>query len=942
MKKVLLCLFTFVAMHLYADVTTWVTFDFQSPADMRFDPPLSNLDLTYLNGTGDVLNVTNKVIYSGDASMSFGQGTFKEGVAINHVVSEEDESFSFYSLSLRTNATLTISVPESYTLDSIVFEGAIATLSKAIGDPGAFYPTTKSWSPNGDKAYQVSFQNGQHYDTRITAVRVKYTRPAIPLVLESSTPAAGDVVDAFQSMLLLFNTPVVDTLTTAGIQMTSFGIPSQGLKATFADNSVKLSLSKPITSSGPYTVKIPAGCFVNDEGSVNSDISIRFSARIPLVYDSIAPDPAESYRSLSDTIRLFYPSRVLLAKNAFGMLFRGEENLGIVEVSQEGSFSSEVILHLTTGAITEEGVYTVFIPEGSIHNTYYREDDDNISEYDSWNEDITLTYTVKIPVLPEMIAAKELILSEGIGYPAMDSESRLALEAVIAKGEEATAEELTEAMAAFYNDTDVELPADSLWYHIVGVNNADVPSKVYLKYENDSVRLTRDAAEASPFQAIPKDGIFVFRTPDKKHFLHVLTNREDLTKMSASNVTEDETFVNQLTVAKLAMADVDSTLTFGKLSITGVILSLQMGDDDMALKRDTMTVAINHASTTIVDSEKGVLYFDAQLSSAFTFEASDAPFDPDLYVYPEVRIGSDGVIMEGEMLTLTIENVQAATLVNPEYPYFLKNGERIDVEGGVLTATETPNVFIVNTSSLPVGNYIIMLPLGTFSYEKLDKEVIDTEMMTSFVVNKYVEPDPEFQYTYNSQFGCLQTILRIQQGVSIVPDIALNDFVLFANIGNPYTGMVPDETKIVEVQDFYSGKLFRKGHFVPYPDLEKDYPELNLINVQAIKLILDEPFKFGDIPDAVTVAYVIPRGTFGDANFGQWLQNHNSISPRECIVNERIDDMTVLVYNVFYQGISSIASQPADNTIYDLQGRRVTTPSKPGVYVVNGQKRVVK
>lgn len=937
MKKVLLSFLILISATCYADVSGWVFFNFDDPYHLNYDPEPLGVEYTYLSGSGDVLNVTNKVIYDGDVRLSFSLGGFKEGVAINHKISDSDDSPSYYTLSMRTNATITVSVPESYTLDSIVFEGALATLDKVINEPGTFRFNEKTWVANGDKTNQVTFQNGQSFDTRISGIRVKYTRPSIPLVLESSTPAAGDVVKSFQSIQLHFNTPVIDTLSTEGIQ-TSFGVTSHNMKVTFVDNTVTLSLDEPVASSGAYTVKVPAGCLVNNEGSLNSDIKIRFNARIPLVCDSVAPDPSLSYRTLTDTIRLFYPQKVVLADEAYGMLFRGDENLGLVEVSQEGSYSSEVILHLTTGTITDEGVYSVYIPEGTIHNTYYKK----VSDNDSWNEDIILTYKVEIPVLPEMIAAQELIQSTGIGYPSADSESRMALEAVIAKGEEATAEELTQAMGAFYNEADVELPGDSLWYYFVGVNNADVPSRVYLTYANDCVRLTKDIAEASPFQAIHKDDEFVFRTPDKKRFLHVLTNREDLTKMSTANVTDEESFINKLTVSKLAMADVDSMQTFGKLSVTGVILSQQMGDDDLVIHRDTMTMAIDHSATKIVDSEKDVLYFDAQLSSAFTFEATDAPFDPDLYVYPEARIGADGVIMEGERLTISIENVQAATLVNPEYPYFMKNGERIDVEGGALTATDSPNVFFVNTQTLPVGNYVIVLPIGTFTYEKLDKEVWDAEMTASFVVEEYVIPDPEFQYTYNGQFGNLQEILRIQRGVSIVPDIELNDFVLFANIGNPYSGMVPDETKIVEVQDFYSGKLFRTGHFVPYPDIMTDYPDQNLINVQAIKLVLDEPFEFGDIPDAVTVAYVIPRGTFGDANFGRWLQNHNSVSPGECIVNERIDDMTVRVDNYYYQGILNVSSERTNNRFYDLQGRHQTGTLKPGVYIMNGQKRVVK
>ena len=943
MKKILLSLLSFIALEVCADVTSWATFNFSDPYSLGFVEPLTNVEKTYLKGSGDVLNVTNREIKDGDVSMTFGLGGFKEGVAINHVISDEDETLSVYSLSLRTYATLTVSVPEGYTLDSIVFTGSLATLSKVVGDPGAFYPSTKTWSPNGQKASQVTFQNGQAYDTRITSVRVKYTRPAIPLVLQSSTPEEGQTVKSFQSMTLRFNTPVVDTVTTKGIQITRLGQPGVAMKANFSGNTVTLSLDQPVSSSAPYTVKVPAGCFVNDEGSVNSELSIRFKARVSLDYASVDPDPQESHRTLTDSIVLTYPTTVVVAKDAFGMLFHDGEDKGMVEILQEKSPSMTILLRLMTGKITDEGKWTIFIPEGSIHNTYYKADSETVSDFDSWNEEMSLTYTVQIPVLPEMIAAKELIAVEGIGYPAKESASRLALEEVIAKGEEATAEELVEAMDAFYNETDVELPGDSLWYHIVGVNaeNADeTPSKVYLKYADDRVSLTKDAAQASPFLSVMRDDKFMFVTPDKKHYLHVLTTREDLMETSAANVTDKESFLNHLSVAKLSLEDADSTRTFGKLAVTGVLLSLQADE----VRRDTMTMAIDHVSTTIIDSAKDILYFDEQQSSAFVFEAAQAPFNPDESVYPTAKLGSESVVEEGKMLTLEIQNVKTATLVNRENPYFTKNGERVEYEADILSATSTANVFMVNTSSLPVGNYVLVLPVGTFEYEKLDKDVIDTEIQLPFVVKEYQEPvipDPEFQYSYNGQFACLQTIMRVQLGVTIIADSDLNDFVLFANLGNPYSAMIPDTTKVVEVRNFYNGKVYRTGHFFPYPEIAEDYPDQNLINVQAIKLVLDEPIKYGDINEAFTAAYFIPRATFGDANFGLWLEDKSSVRPEDCIVNEKLE-YTFLVNNQYSQGIRNIFNMPTDDMFFDLQGRKVNTPTKPGVYVVNGKKRLGK
>jgi hypothetical protein len=51
----------------------------------------------------------------------------------------------------------------------------------------------------------------------------------------------------------------------------------------------------------------------------------------------------------------------------------------------------------------------------------------------------------------------------------------------------------------------------------------------------------------------------------------------------------------------------------------------------------------------------------------------------------------------------------------------------------------------------------------------------------------------------------------------------------------------------------------------------------------------------------------------------------------------------VITYNSDPTAIDSIATDNAgDNVIYDLQGRRVTTPAKKGMYIVNGKKVVMK
>ena len=41
-------------------------------------------------------------------------------------------------------------------------------------------------------------------------------------------------------------------------------------------------------------------------------------------------------------------------------------------------------------------------------------------------------------------------------------------------------------------------------------------------------------------------------------------------------------------------------------------------------------------------------------------------------------------------------------------------------------------------------------------------------------------------------------------------------------------------------------------------------------------------------------------------------------------------------------GISSVQSEVSDDAIYDLQGRRVITPQKKGIYIRGGKKFIMR
>lgn len=938
MKNIILCLLTLVCPPVSAiDITGWVTFNFSEPEQLNIQPALSSRDLDYLKGSGDVLNITDRTISADSVTVSFDKGEGREGVAINHLLLESDTSVSEYSLSMRTKGILFVSVPYGCTIDSVVFDGAMANVTKMPSHPGIFNVAMKTWSPNGESVTRVGFQNGQSYDTRISSVKVKFTRPAVPLYMKSSKPENNATdLKTIDSILMQFNMPITSVLKPDAPYMTDPGGSQSPLTVSCSGSNVTLTPTKTVDATGPYTVTVPAGTFQNEEGSVNNDIIVKYKVRIPIMPVTVTPNPEDTIQVLPDTITLRFDKTVVLKENSYAVIYFDDAYLEVpVEIVRNEIDKKEIILIMPKDDIdqTQEGKWTVRVLQGTIHNTYYQYND---PDRDSWNDDIDLNYTVFIPLLPEMIQAQELVKKSGIGYPATDSQVRKDLETVIAKGHAATVEELTSAMEAFYIESDdLEMPVDGSWYHIVGLNSAAEPSRVYLTIADKHVTLTKDSIKATPFQLVMHEDKMMFRTDDKK-YLHVLSTRKDLMgTMGAAaddvtNLTEKESFVNYLTVGRLDYAGADSTMTLGKLSITGTLLTVED-------KRDTVMMAINHTDATIVNCLPGEVVYDEEESCAFTFISAVPPFDTDVDTYPEAFFCEGSSVYIGNTLTLTVKNAKTVTLADSKKPYITKNGERLEIESDVLTPTSAACEFMVNTTSLEVGSYELVLPEGTFTYEKLDKNVFDKEMSVAFTIIPV--PDPPFQYTYNDRFAYLQELQRLERNVTVIADTELNDFVLFAVIDNPYSAMIPNPEKTVRIENYYSGKLYATGHLEPYPDFTNDY---DYPFTQAVRLVLDEPIKSGDVGIA-TVAYVLPKGTIGDANYGKWLENPESVAPEECIVNDKIDNILVLVNNdLATQGIHEANSVQNKKYFYDLTGRKTIGKVSSGIYIINGKKHVVR
>lgn len=80
----------------------------------------------------------------------------------------------------------------------------------------------------------------------------------------------------------------------------------------------------------------------------------------------------------------------------------------------------------------------------------------------------------------------------------------------------------------------------------------------------------------------------------------------------------------------------------------------------------------------------------------------------------------------------------------------------------------------------------------------------------------------------------------------------------------------------------------------------------------------------------------IDRLTFADdGTINQVTPTHQGIAPVD--VSGIVEDLLTDI-----QSPSSTVSQPSSTAIYDLQGRKIDSPTRPGIYIRNGQKVLVK
>lgn len=897
-----------------------VTFDFSKPS--RLNP--SYPDKAFNTEAGTSVKVSDVTFKSGDVSLSFTETGSCPGVWL----SKEDNGYWFEP---KVNSTVIFSVPSGAKIESIVVDKNSAqggfSPERNQGGESDFTSPEKyccKWYANGGTYTSVKFFiTGE--GTEINKITVTYTPRADVLTPTSTSIANGATVGSFSSIDLTFSNTI--SLSSGVVAtLSSEGAEAQTMTASVSGSTLTLSIANVITENGQFVISVPEGMVSTSDGYTNTALRYAFTVKKDqATFNPESVSPAEGYQenmSLKDPIVITFPELIgKVSDEALPLCLDGTAKNGVTFTI--GSDNKSIIGKFNVEPMTTPGTYTLTIPEGFVHNALY-----NIEGSDAWNKAVTYTWVVsnKKPDTETMKAAKKLLLKTGVGYPSATSKSRKELENAVEAEEVPTDEQLTTLMSAFYSETDVELPSTDKYYKICGIN--DKGDKLYLSYDGAAVSLTSNASSAYPFKAEKKgENKVAFSTLDGK-YLHLLTTDNKYTGSSSKNVTEAyDASINDLTLARFSIDEVEDAKTMGKFSIHG-----SLGTDPVTNQAVSAFNLLNFSSKMILtDPSYKTLMFNDKNSNAFVFEESEKPALESADI--DVQLDKTVISSTDETIRLTFTHDDGVTLKAGVAPTITDANGNV-VSGATATIAPVDNStmdFNISFSGLSDGDYFLIIPKGAFSFAQDGKQVTSNEYKTSFKVSSKEDPTPG---PLPSGFKHYQSWSKLpKENQDEYPADYLTQFIVYIDRAQSKNGLVGNPNVKVQLKENWNNKLVGEGHFEEDPEHTDD------INY-AVKLVWDSPIDMVKVRSTQYI-FIIPEGAFGDGNYGKYLQNASSVSPSQCTVN----DSYTRCYDINTAIPSSIngvqAEDNAAKVIYDLQGRRVERVTKTGIYIVNGKKTVI-
>ena len=912
MKHSLLSLLLLFSLQVAAQKQKIAEFAFGTPTSLT--PPVQpGTDI------GSSVDIMDKTFTNGNIAVSFAYGSQQWGAQI---YTSETAGKKDYYLRVLNTTSMTIAGTDGATIDAIQFSSnsTMGTLSPGYDQPGNINASGSRWEKNeGESVGSIVF-SAPGGGNKIKTMTVYYTVPSNVLAA-TANDIDGQAVTQFSGCHLTF----ADAMTVKGnpeiYVANADGTQRHSLTATADGQTVTLACATPITTPGTYTLVVPAHSFANADGYDNKELRYTFTVTS---FSAVTITPAcGEVTTMPNPFTVTFSNAIGHIADGTLTMFKDGQPWRPVQMAMTGTGSNVVRFNIENleDGYAEPGTYTLSIPAGKICDALYD------TEYANYNPTFSVSYTIASTPTPgpdptpddsqAMKDAKALLQKVGVGYPSASSAARTALVA-LTKAATATDDKLAQAMDAFYAETDVTLPTTDKYYRIESVSSTG--NRLYLAYADGRVSLTANEAEASAFKATANaDNTTTFQTTDGK-FLHALVAQGNYDLTSSANVTDAyNAEVNNLTLAKIQSADAETKAQFGLLTVYGYL-----GKDDVEQQPAHAYVLVSHATATVrTNPAYTAIHFMDNMSNAFAVtevskpDEAEAPVDVDHTITPDFVGGASSI-----SLTLTFTDNEKDIVLTDKAKATIAKGTAPVAEATIVKVAD--NVFAINATGLADGQYTLTIDEGSFAFNNGTNNIRVKTMSKVFDVEN-------FKTNYTSYF-----LPKGNSNENTCADADINGLIIAVYADATYTGMVPDETKQVTFRRWYDQKVVTTGHFE-----KASYTSPDGSAVYAMKFVPDTPVAYGSL-SADTYEFVCEAATYGDANFGRYLDGDATVRPAQCTVNPAT---TIFCYvnNSTATGIDSITTgDNAPKTIFTLQGVRVKDMSQPGIYIVNGKKVIVK
>ena len=919
MRRILFVLSLTYPLVAFSQLYQHYTFDFSDPTSLNAIPALGETE--DYNGAFVSLHATTLINDDQTISITF-DGRTDDGQSGRLMTGWQQDDGSYdHFLFVSRGGGFTFNA-HGVDIDTIIFEnnskvGNLKLISPL--DIGRVDPVRQCWYGLGAKGVQsVSYQS-QGQTPEIRAITVYYSSPLDVLEPIHVTPANLAEITSFRQLVLEFNKEI------------SLGNEAKVvLRGPDSFEPIELN----ITLRDDYTIIAAIPDDLQAVSEISDDYQVIVSEKTAITKGEIGYyNKTTIYRfkivEAHDTFNAiqFAPQQGEVSEIPSSIIieFPSKANYSTSHLELRNTRTNEVLRELTASKLTQEeyeasscydpekdithfvklsfiegdipvkasGIYLITVPEGFFGNRYYIPETKNYrDEGVLYNTRFTIEYNVNGVEYPSdslLLAAKDLLSITGAGYPAVDSEARIALQALVDEGIGGKTV-FEDAMAAFYAETNIEQPSNG--FYLLSVVDPE-NNQVYVGYDKGKVVLTRDEEDAAHLLAtVNDDGTIYFKTPDGKYLTQLAPDQ--------NNVSDSyEAKKNDFTFSKLEVDGKTPKELFGLWTIHSWLRTTDEGVDKFA--NALVNLQTNAFETS---DERERRYFDTTRSNAFRLTETDAPVPDVTYT---LSPSADTEMESLYSITLTFGSDA-------------KDVKLVDKSGIVLKGASTRQYvptkivnngqqFIFYFDDVAAGTYTLTIPKGAFTYSYNEKAIMVKAISATYRVNSSAAFAEDFLYlhsTYYHNYPKIDTFVR---------DIDLNTFSMVIYDQGTY-GL--DSNKAITITDVAGSKEYGRGHFV----FDNDFVNEASSSVTHIVLVMDNPIEYGTLP-ADTYCYNIPAGTFGDANFAAWLTDPQNKKKGDCHVNAYLTPM-ISVDND--RGNMIVEPQPITSVISKLSDITITFP----------------